>query len=387
MVDAARDPFTPGAGVRPPFLAGRSEELAAFEVTVERASLGRAVRGTVVTGVRGMGKTVLIREFEKSARERDWAVVSVEADGRSHFQGQLADDATKAMHAVTGRPVIKERLRTLAERVRGIRLGADQTGMPTLGVDFDGNPPEPLGTRELSEILLSTARGLQEQQGTGLVVSVDELQTLDDVTLQALSLAAHRASQDLVPFLFLGAGLPELPGRLASVASYAERLYAYTELEPLTGDNFDDAIKKALDREGASINIEGLALLAATCHGYPFFAQAYGSATWRVAKSPKIKAADVNASAPLAEKELRGFFNARWSRATAEEQRYLRAISQSQDRGMSHAEARHHARLNEDASDRVRSRLHAKGLVFNPEPDVVRLTDPQFWRFIERQPK
>jgi hypothetical protein len=223
-MDRVRDPFTPGAGVRPPYVAGRAQEIQDFDIALQRALLGRAVRGTILTGVRGMGKTVLLKEMEEAADSRHWAVVSMEADQQGGFPGQLSHEASRAVHALIGKPVISERLRRLADRVRSVRLGADVAGNATLGVDFaESSAEQSVGARDLAEVLVSTAAAMREQLGTGLLVCVDELQQLDDMTLHALSLASHRASQELTPFVLLGAGLPELPGRLARVTSYAEK--------------------------------------------------------------------------------------------------------------------------------------------------------------------
>jgi hypothetical protein len=129
-----------------------------------------------------------------------------------------------------------------------------------------------------------------------------------------------------------------------------------------------------------------LALLATLSGGYPFFAQVYGSATWQAAASPRITAADVDRGASAAMGKLNGFFAARWGWASAEEQRYMRAIATRKDEGIAHTVASRIAGLPLDIADQARDRLRFMGLVQNPEPDTVGFTVSLFWRFIARQP-
>lgn len=388
FMDPVDDPFTPGAGVAPPFLAGRDQALGDFEIELRRALTGKAVRSRVLTGVRGMGKTVLLNEMKGTSEELGWAVVNVEANGTESFAAQLADRAQEAMVSVGGGPALRERLRNLADRVRGISLSASEAAGPAIALNLDVTTEGAIpGARQLAEVLTTTAAATREQAGTGLVVIVDELQQVDDVTLLALALAAHRASQESAPLMILGAGLPELPGRLANVATYTERLFAFVDVGSLHGDAFDDAIREALRRHDVGIDLEALARLATETSGYPFFVQTYGSAAWITAAGPTITADDVVNAMPRAEGALKGFFAARWHSATAPEQRYLRALASHGDGPLSHALASRQAGLDRTHAGEVRRSLRLKALIFDSESSVVALTVPHFSAFILAEPE
>src|ERR1700754_4838489 len=78
-MDPVRNPYAPGAGQRPPELAGRGAQLSACDVVLERVARGRPDRSIVLTGLRGVGKTVLLNALRSAAVRQGWGTGKLEA--------------------------------------------------------------------------------------------------------------------------------------------------------------------------------------------------------------------------------------------------------------------------------------------------------------------
>ncbi|MDR0592960.1 MAG: hypothetical protein LBG60_06835 [Bifidobacteriaceae bacterium] len=225
-----------------------------------------------------------------------------------------------------------------------------------------------------------------KQHGVGFAVFVDEMQDLDREFTAALLGAQHKASQRGWPFYVCGAGLPGLPGRLAGVRSYAERLFDYRTVGPLDEAAARQALSEPAGRSGAFYTDEALRLVLEAAQGYPYFLQEFGSAVWQVAPDSPFTESDARSALEAGRAALdAGFSPARWSRATAAERSYLRAMAQDGDAGSATGDIA--ARLNKPpkALSTIRARLIAKGLAYSPRVGVISFTVPLMADFIERQ--
>ena len=242
-MDPIANPYQPSAGVRPPELAGRNAELAAIEVLIGRAERGFVSQSIVLTGLRGVGKTVLLNEFAGRARERGWIVAQLEGpselDGGRGAQGALRAKLARGLHSsmreALGRWKRSEMLHRAAGALKSFTLSLDQSGQWTVGIDVapaKGRADTGHVEIDLPELAVDLA-GAALSRGVGVLVCVDEMQQLPAPDLAALCAACHEAGQREVPFYLAGAGLPGLPAVLASAKSYAERLFAYSRLGPL----------------------------------------------------------------------------------------------------------------------------------------------------------
>jgi hypothetical protein len=336
----------------------------------------------VVYGFRGTGKTVLLSEIRERTEARNWVVLGFEATKSTRLEAEIAESVRQAAESSSISSNVKATLQRLAGRLSSVRLSVDESGNPTLGVDLTGGSRPQVHSPNLAESLIAAASAVRKSESTGIVLAIDELQKVDSVTMEAICLAVHQASQRDASLLFLGAGLPSLPGTLAETSSYAERLFNYVELGQFEREPLDDAVLGALATVGGGMDIAGLAMMAALSNGYPFLVQVYGSAAWAAASTNSLTAADVSAGAPIAERRLRGFFSARWDRATDIEQEYLRGLASQEDKPMTHEDICKARSLDPRLASKIRGRLIAKGLIFNMEGDRVAFTSPGFSKFI-----
>jgi hypothetical protein len=394
-----RNPYAPGAGQRPPELAGRDRELRQFEVTLERVAAGRPERSMVLSGLRGVGKTVLLNALRSLAVKRAWGTGKFEARPDQSLRLPLAQSVYAAVREVAHRHrdpdhvdrvagVLKSfALRTKLEDRKGVRwqpasIGAD---VPATKGRADS------GDLELDMIELFTdVAELAGDLGVGIGIFIDEMQDISPAELAALCGAVHEISQQGAPLVVVGAGLPHLPVLLSASKSYAERLFRYVVVDHLPREMADRALLVPAGTEDVDYEDDALDELYRLTDGYPYFVQAYGKVTWDVAVESPIRTTDVAEAAPEAESELAvGFFGARYDRATPAERDYMRAMAElgadSNDKAVTTAQVAEALGRKPQSLSPARDGLIKKGLVYSSERGTVAFTVPHFGKFLRAQ--
>ena len=399
-MDPIRNPYAPGAGQRPPELAGRDRELKQFEVALERVAAGRPDRSMVLSGLRGVGKTVLLNALRSLAIKRAWGTGKVEARPDQSLRLPLAQAVHAAIREVSHRHRDPDRvdevtgvlkafaLRTeLKDRKAGARQNRWQPPVDVVATTGRADS----GDLELDLIELFTdVATLAGDLGVGVALFIDEMQDIPAPGLGALCGACHELSQQGAPLIVVGAGLPHLPVALAASRSYAERLFRHVSVDRLPREMAERAWTLPARSEDVTFERDALDELYRLTDGYPYFVQAYGKVTWDVAVHTPIRAEDVQAAAPDAESELAvGFFGARYDRATPAERDYMATIADlgegTDDRAASTADiAKLLARKPQSLSP-ARDGLIKKGLVFSAERGTVAFTVPHFGKFLRSQ--
>lgn len=397
-MDPVRNPYAPGAGQRPPELAGRDSELATFDVMLERVARRRPERSVVLTGLRGVGKTVLLNAMRSAAVRRGWGTGKLEARPDQSLRRPLAAALHLAVREL-GAPAGE------AEHVLGVlKSFALKENAPNAKLRDRWQPGIEVATVpgradsgdieiDLVELLVDVG-GLAGDVGRGVAVFIDEMQDLGPEDVSALCAAAHEISQTGLPFVVVGAGLPHLPAVLSASKSYSERLFRYARIDRLDRAAADRALAAPAKEEDAEFTTEALEAMYSATAGYPYFVQAYGKTAWDVAPRSPITADDVRVAAPEAEAELAvGFFGSRFERATPAEREYLRAMADVMDgegdpddpdaTAPTAAVAQLLGRRAQSLSP-ARDALIKKGLVYSGERGRIAFTVPHFGRYLRR---
>ncbi len=395
-MDPIRNPYAPGAGQRPPELAGRDRELKQFEITLERVAGGRPERSLVLSGLRGVGKTVLLNALRSLAVQRFWGTGKFEARPDQSIRIPVAQAVHAAVRDIGYRHRDPERVDTVTGVVKAF---AQRTGMadrkghrwaPPLDVPaVKGRADSGDLELDLTELFSDVAE-LARDLGVGVAVCIDEMQDISNDELTALCAACPEISQHGAPLVVDGAGLPHLPVALAASKSYAERLFHYRAVDRLSRADADRALLVPASTEDVGYDDDALAELYRLTDGYPYFVQAYGKVTWDCAPASPISATDVKEASPLAEAELAiGFFGARFDRATPAERDYMRAMAdlgvESADGPVATADVAANLSRKPSSLSPARDGLIKKGLVFAEERGVVRFTVPHFGQFLRSQ--
>jgi hypothetical protein len=384
---AEDNPYTPNAGAKPPALVGRDEELEAFEVLLARLLRGHTEQSMLVTGLRGVGKTVLLTRFEELARERGWTTVEAEITKNSDFGDRMANLARRALLQLAPRDRWKERAARAAAVLRSFQVTLRPDGSVTAGFDVD--PAEGLADsghldEDLTDVFVALGEAAQEQ-GSGVVFLIDEVQFLDAPEFEALIAAIHKTVQRQLPITLVGAGLPQLPRLAGEAKSYAERLFKFPVIGRLADDQARAALSEPAQQLGVDFEADALSAVVEFTEGYPYFLQEYGNTLWNQVEESPVTAADVSLARTAVEAKLDGgFFRVRVERTSELEQRYLRAMAEL---GPEPQAAKDVATLLGRASQQVapiRARLIEKGLLYTPGRGMAAFTVPQFDRFMRR---
>ncbi len=401
-MDPIRNPYAPGAGQRPPELAGRDEQLDGFDVVLERVARGRPERSVVLTGLRGVGKTVLLNALRSAAVRAGWGTGKLEARPDQSLRRPLASAVHQAVrelgpsggagdHALGVVRSFAQKEPALASATRGRATATRARDRWNPGITV----PAVAGRADSGDIeidlveLLSDLGGMAADTGRGIAVFIDEMQDLGPDDVSALCASAHEISQTGLPLIVVGAGLPHLPAVLSASKSYSERLFRYTRIDRLDRAAADAALVRPAEEEGAAFEAGALEAMYAATGGYPYFIQAYGKAVWDLAPGSPITARDVEVAAPEAESELAvGFFGSRFERATPGEREYLRAMAdvaaRAGDEGdaVPTADVAAHLGRKPQSLSPARDALLKKGLIYSGERGRIAFTVPHFGRYL-----
>ena len=390
-MDPIRNPYAPGAGQRPPELAGRGEQLAHFDVVLERVARSRPERSLILTGLRGVGKTVLLNALRDQAVRARWGTGKLESRPDQTLRRPLG----AALHMA-----VRELGHPDTDQILGeIRAFIERDAKPGAKLAERWNPgirvPAVKGRADSGDIeidlveLFTDLGGLAADMGVGIGVFIDEMQDLGPDDVSALCAACHEISQQRLPLIVIGAGLPHLPALLSASKSYSERLFSYQNIDRLDRAEADKALQVPAQDEDADWGPDALAAMYEATGGYPYFIQAYGKAVWDVAASSPISADDVRVGTPEAEGELAvGFFGSRFERATPAERDYLRTMAElsTDDAEVSSSEVAARLGRKPQSLSPARDALMKKGLIYSGERGKIAFTVPHFGRYLRRQP-
>jgi len=393
-MDPVRNPYAPGAGQRPPELTGRDREISQFEVVLERIARGRPERSMVLTGLRGVGKTVLLNTFRSMALQRLWGTGKIEARPDQSIRRPVAGALHMAVRELAPRHRAPDRveyflgvLKAFAQRDPKLPKGTSVT--VTLGIDA----PLQRGRADSGDLeidlteLLTDAASVAADLGVGIALFIDEMQDVPGPDVSALCAACHELSQSGGPLIVVGAGLPHLPSVLSASKSYSERLFRYVPIDRLDRPAADYALLAPARREGADFEPGALDALYAAADGYPYFVQAYGKVTWDVAAASPVTVKDVQVAGPVAAGELAvGFFGSRYERATPAEREYMRAMAVLGDDPVQTAQVAEELGRKPSSVSPARDSLIKKGLIYSSERGLIAFTVPHFGRFLRAQP-
>lgn len=386
-MDPYRNPFAPGAGSRPPELAGRDATLEAARISCGRAIKGRSARSIMLLGLRGTGKTVLLNEIGKIAQEEGLLVSKVESPERESLARLLYPEMRKVMRSLSGVEAAKQ----IASRgLKALRGFASIFKIDIAGVEV-GVEPEP-GLADSGDLqydlpdLFDVIGRAAQAAGKGWILLIDEVQYLSDADLSALIVAIHRMSQEGLPVLLVGAGLPQVARLAGEAKSYAERLFLYPAIGALDQPSAIQAVEKPITDEEATIEPAALSAIAERTRGYPFFLQEWASTAWNNAEGPEITLDDVSRSyaETLASLDA-GFFRVRIDRLTKSEVQFVKMMSELGDGPYAMADIAKAMGRIQSSLGPTRANIIAKGMIYSTDHGYLNFTVPLFAEYMRRQ--
>jgi hypothetical protein len=387
-MNPVENPFAPGAGNRPPALAGRADLLEKTSIAIQRIKAGRADRCPLIIGLRGTGKTVLLGEIQKIAKAAGCRSVMHEAQENMPVANLLVPSLRKILLALDtvkaagdkarrGLRVLKSFLSGLTVSVGGVDFAIEEE--PEKGVADSG-----LLEMDLTDVFVAVGEAARAARSAAVVI-IDELQYLPEAELGALIMAAHKISQQQLPVALVGAGLPQLAGNTGRAKSYAERLFVFPQLGALSPDDAAIALQEPARAAGVSFSAGALAEIFRQTRGYPYFLQEWGFQAWNAATGSPVSEQVAKKAGRAAIANLdESFFRVRFDRLTPREQDYLRALAELGGEPQRSGDIARVLGGQTEGVAPLRAGLISKGMIYSPRHGETAFTVPLFDEFMKR---
>lgn len=383
-----KNPFSPGAGSPPPELAGRDDVLEQAEVLLGRVLAKKPEKSLLLTGLRGVGKTVLLNEIERLAKTMGYRTLLVEAHEGKSLAALLAPGLRSLLFDLDrvagagdkvrrGMAVLKSFVGSVKFKVGDLDIGIDIE--PEKGTADSGDLQS-----DLTGLFIALAEAARER-GVGVALLIDEIQYLSSAELSALIMAMHKMQQQQLPLVLVAAGLPILPGLLGESKSYAERLFSFPDIGALPEVAAATALRDPVLAAGESFADDAIAEIFKLTMGYPYFLQEWGYQAWNLALASPISLQVVEGAGALVSARLdKNFFKVRFDRLTPGEKTYLRAMADLGAGPYRTSDVAEKLSAKLSTLGPVRASLIKKGMIYSPAHGDMDFTVPLFDAFMRR---
>jgi type II secretory pathway predicted ATPase ExeA len=388
-MDPKDNPFSPGAGAQPPALAGRSALLEQSAIALARLKAGRHDRSLMIVGLRGVGKTVLLNRILTQAEDLECKAIMVEVHEGKPLAVALLPELRRLYlemdrTAATG-AALKKFGGVMRSFLKGVKLKYHDVELELDGETVDGAADSGDLESDLPQVFKALGLAARERN-TAVVIIIDELQYLGEKDLSALLVSVHIASQQALPVTVVGAGLPQLVANAGRAKSYAERLFLFPNLGPLTGPEVKKALQEPLQALGVAFTDSALDEIYSVTRGYAYFVQEWGYIAWNNAPGSPIDVDVIKQMHAAAVEHLdRNFFRVRFDRLTDAQEGYMRAMAEL---GSGAQKSGKIASLLERESwevSTIREQLIAQGMIFSPSHGLTEFTVPLFDEYMKRR--
>jgi len=385
-MDPVTNPFSPGAGARPPALTGRDKLIQDARVALKRVAAGRHTKSMLLLGLRGVGKTVLLVRIGEIAEEEGFLTALIEAPEEKRLAGLIVPRLRSLLYKLSA----VEKARTLANRaLAGLQNFASVFKVSYTEFEVGVDPHPGLAASgdletDLTELFLLVAEAANAAEKP-VAILIDEVQYLAVEDLAALIVALHRIGQKNLPLILFGAGLPQLASLSGEAKSYAERLFDYPSVGPLAEEAAREAIRTPVEAEGETIADEALDFIVSKTEGYPYFLQEWGAHSWNAAAGSPISLPDARAASKNAIAALdTSFFRVRFERLTPREQDYLRAMAELGPGPHRSGDIAAALGITVQSAGPIRTTLVRKGMIWSPAHGDTAFTVPLFHEYMLR---
>ncbi|MCU7893064.1 MAG: ATP-binding protein [Candidatus Thiodiazotropha sp. (ex Ustalcina ferruginea)] len=387
-MDPIKNPFSPGAGAPPPELAGREGVLEQTRILLGRVKQKRPEKSILLTGLRGVGKTVLLNEMERTALADGYRTILVEVHENKSLGILLVPHLRRLLYEldrlVGAGDKVRRGLAVLKSFIGAIKVKVDDV---EFGLDID---PE-VGTADSGDLeidlpsLFTVVAEAATERGSCVAILIDEIQYLKKKELSALIMAMHKMQQRQLPLVLLGAGLPILPGLAGESKSYAERLFSFPDICALSKSDAIKALQGPVKEYGVDFEKTALHEIFRLTQGYPYFLQEWGYQAWNRAYSSPIDLAVVqNASETVIHRLDENFFRVRFDRLTLGEKRFLHAMACLGSGPQRTSDIAELMKVKINSLGPTRANLIKKGMIYSPSHGNMAFTVPLFDEFMRR---
>ncbi len=387
-MDPIQNPFSPGAGSPPPELVGRESVIEKARILFGRTKQRRSEKSLILIGLRGVGKTVLLNELAKDAKASGYSAIMLETPENKTLPALLIPHLRSLLFELDRMENVSEKVRRSLRVLRSF-IGAVKVKVSEIEIGLDIEPERGAADSgdleaDLSHLFISVAEAAQDRE-TVIALLIDEIQYLEEKELSALIMAMHKMQQLQLPIILVGAGLPILTRLTGESKSYAERLFEFPEIGPLSSTDSYKALDEPVKKASVLFEKDAIAEIIRVTQGYPYFIQEWGYQAWNHATYPKITLSDVKSASPVAIARLdKNFFRVRFDRLTPGEKRFLRGMAELGPGPYRSSDIAEVLGVKINSLGPTRANLINKGMIYSPEYGIMAFTVPLFDDFMRR---
>lgn len=387
-MDPVDNPYAPGAGTPPPELAGRSEVIETGRIALGRVAAGKPTQSLILVGLRGVGKTVLLNRLSALAEEANYRSTIIEAHEGKTLPELLVPSLRSALLSLSltenARDKARRGLRALKGFLSGLRITIAEVDV---GISMDaeaGLADSGSLEADLPDLIVAVAEAAKDA-GRPIAIFLDELQYLSQEEFSALIMSMHKISQKNLPFILIGAGLPQILGLAGNSKSYSERLFRYPEIGALSQEDAMKALKNPAEAMGVEFTSAAVDKISIVTERYPYFLQQWAYEAWNIAPEKRIGEEILEAASERAIAELdKSFFKVRFDRCTPSEKRYMRALAELGRGKHRSGDVAETLGVKVTSVAPTRSALIKKGMIYAPSHGDTSFTVPLFDRYMRR---
>ncbi|HAB98339.1 MAG TPA: AAA family ATPase [Parachlamydiales bacterium] len=387
-MDPIKNPFSPGAGSPPPELVGRELDLEQARILLGRVQQKRSEKSMLLTGLRGVGKTVLLKEIEHLAKDNGYRTVFIEAQEDKPLGSLMIPYLRSLLFDLNRMAGVSEKVRRGLAVLRSF-IGAVKLTVRDITISIDIEPEE--GTADSGDLeidlpdLLIAIGEAAEDRGCSVAILIDEIQYFNQKELAAFIVAMHKVQQQKLPLVLFAAGLPLLPSLAGEAKSYSERLFNFPDIGALSFVDAGKALQEPAKEMGVIFHLSALEEIYRLTKGYPYFLQEWGYQAWNLAPSSPITLEVVQAASEAVISRLdKNFFRVRFERLTPNEKFFLRAMAELGPGVHRIGEIADLLTIKPSSLSPVRADLIRKGMIYSPAYGEIAFTVPLFDRFMIR---
>ena len=379
------NPYRPGAGLMPGYIAGRDEDIQNVEQMFEALTLNIPTQSIIFSGLRGVGKTVLINKLQSIAEEKGIFCRHIEIEERNDFISQIAECSQAFLRAVSAKEKFKHLLQKPLDAIKSLMISFnpnDNTFSLSLQ-DRELYLSSNL-TQSLTDVFTTIGETAQKTE-TPICFFIDEIQYMKQNQLGSLIAALHRTNQLGYPVMVVGAGLPKIYKMLSDEKSYSERLFLYKQVDSLTYDQSKKAIEEPAKKFHVSYTEDAVTKIIDVTKGYPFFIQQLCQIVYKKTDSDKIEISNVESCIADFLKTLdEGFFKSRYERCAQTDKKFVFAMVKCGELPCTISNVAKNLHKNVNSISTTRAQLINKGIIYPVRYKELDFTVPEFAGYIQR---
>ena len=378
------NPYTPGSGRKPGYLAGRDAIIDEAERRIVSTMHMFPERSVVYYGLRGVGKTVLLNAVEDIAYDMDVLCEHIEIKEHHSFLKDISIASQKLITSMSFKENIKDKLERARAVLKRISLSWDVND-GSVSAQLSDMPISSDISNDFIDLFVSLGK-IAKATGNTICFFIDEIQYIKTEQLEGLLMALHRVNQLALPIIIFCAGLPKVLKTFGDVKTYSERLFTYTPIDSLSKEDARAAIIEPAKMFKATYTSEAIEAILENTGCYPYFIQELCNSIWHLSNSLTISLQDVLAAIPVATEQLdNSFFKVRFDRCTEHERNFAYAMVKCGELPCTVANVAMIMGKSVQHISPVRATLINKGIIYSTGYGEIDFTVPKFDEYLIRQ--